>query len=54
MTEKSITIFLIATRVVFCMSWVVKSLIHLGGTLELATEKEKSLGHILTDRAIML
>lgn len=36
------------------MSWVVKSLIHLGGTLELATEKEKSLGHILADRSIML
>lgn len=42
------------SRVVFGMSWVVKSLIHLGGTLELATEKEKSLGHILADRSIML
>lgn len=43
-----------ARRVGFCMSWVAKSLVHLGGTLGLATEKEESLGHVLADKAIML
>lgn len=43
-----------ARRVGFCMSWAAKSLVHLGGTLGLATEKEESLGHVLADRAIML
>lgn len=47
MTEKSITTFLMARRVSFCLSWAVKSLVHCDGTLGLATEKKESLGHVL-------
>lgn len=54
MTEKSITTFLMARRVSFCLSWAVKSLVYCDGTLGLATEPEESLGHVLADRAIVL
>lgn len=45
--DLSITTFLMARRVSFCLSWAVKSLVHCDGTLGLATEKEESLGHVL-------